>query len=237
LQALDLQLELHLRRPRRLRRRPGQLPQPAVEPRVLRLQQQRHLPQPLEVRLGPQPHHRGASGITLLAYCQVAAAGGVHVRGRTTPGESAVRVSNVQPSRNRLSSLSVSVRPAVAVPAGTHSAANRPCSSRLWYTQSPVPSHSSTFARVRSRFTKRKQSPASGSWPSFVTSPPSPSKPFRRSAGAGYAHTRRLRVLPIIRAPGATRSRSRRRGPRRDSRPAIRRPGARRAPRRARSPP
>jgi hypothetical protein len=62
--------------------------------------------------------------------------------------------------------------------------------------------------------------PASGSWWSCVTSPQRPSNPFRRSVGAGYAQTRRLRVLPIIRARAATRSRSRDRGPRRGNRPA-----------------
>src|SRR5207244_9598877 len=148
LQALDLQLELRVVCAFRLRQRPGQLHQPAVEPGVLRLEEPRHLPQPLEIRLRRQPHHpRPAAVITLLACCQVTGpAGGVHVRGRTTPGESAVRVRSVQPSRKRLSSLSVSVRPGVAAPSGAQSAANRPCSSRLWYTQSPVPSQSKTFA-------------------------------------------------------------------------------------------
>ena len=132
LQPRDLELELGVGRARGRSQRPGEFHQPPMEPRVLRLEEQRHLPQPLEVRLRRQPHHRGTAHITRLAYCQAgAAAGGRQRRGVTTPGESAVRVSSVQPSRKRLSSLSVSVRPAVAGPAGAHSAANRPCSSRL----------------------------------------------------------------------------------------------------------
>ena len=132
LEPRNLELELGMGRARGLGQRPAEFHQPPMEPRVLRFEQQRHLPQPLEVRLRCQPHHRGFADITPLAYCQAgAAARGLHVRGVTAPGESAVRVSSVHPSRKRLSSLSVSVRPPAAAPAGAHSAANRPCSSRL----------------------------------------------------------------------------------------------------------
>lgn len=57
--------------------------------------------------------------ITLLACCQAdVPSRGVHCRGVTAPGESAVRVSSVQPSRKRLSSLRVRVRAGVAWPSG-----------------------------------------------------------------------------------------------------------------------
>jgi len=51
LELRDLQLELRLGRTLRLGQRPGQLHEPAMEPRVLRLEEERHLAQPLEDRL------------------------------------------------------------------------------------------------------------------------------------------------------------------------------------------
>ena len=64
LEALELQLELRLRAAGRRGERPRELDEAPVEPRVLGLQEQRHLPQPLEVRLRREPHHR-TRGISL----------------------------------------------------------------------------------------------------------------------------------------------------------------------------
>ena len=78
---------------------------------------------------------------------------------------------------------------------------------------SPVPSHRSTFDKLRRRLTNRNRSPLVGSFPSSsTTNPKSPLKPFLRSVGRDRANTRTRREVPIIPEPSAAPARQPDRG-------------------------
>jgi len=158
---------------------PGSAPQPAVEPARSPPPAAAPSAQPLESVSAPAPSSPG-SGITLLAYCQVAAgAAPTSVRHARESGRG---VSSVQPSRKRLS-CSASAPPGVRRAGRRHSAANRPCSSRLWYTQSPVPSTAAPSPACAA-IDEQKAVARGGSWSRCVTSPERPVEPFRgRRAG------------------------------------------------------
>src|SRR4051812_10931861 len=73
--------------------------------------------------------------------------------------------------------------------ARSYTAAKRPLSNLFASKQRPVPSKKSTFARLRSRLTKRKKRPLSTSRPSPTTSADSVLKLLRMSTGSPKAYT------------------------------------------------
>jgi hypothetical protein len=119
LEKLDLELKASGIFAARLSQLCNEVLQATEEPSVLLLQQQRRLPQPLDVRLRRQVQQGGASWRN-----------GEKVSREVGGGESRTAPASVLPSRKSASSLSV-ISSTPSSPA-RHSGAKRPRSKRFW---------------------------------------------------------------------------------------------------------